>query len=261
MKKSRTTEKSLIIFCGIAAFLAFMPVPCTHGADIVSKSPILEVSHKENFEIIPFWKLGDQWRVKAVYHSSLSKNHGWSEPIFWEYSVTEHKKQNSKHFYIVEIKSPDNKMKSEAHLSYQADCGKKPCGLSHLSKVELTKIRRGSPFLKVFNYEKAFPVQTEQSLIPYDTPVFPLASPSSDTFAVLKQVTRELKAVNTLKQEVRQTLRPKELPRWPSEKKLTQVTCSTDRDKLIFVQYWHKDFPWPLFGQNGNMKYWLVMEN
>jgi hypothetical protein len=113
----------------------------------------------------------------------------------------------------------------------------------------------------VLTYEKGFPIQTEQTLIPFDTPVFPLRFPFSADYSVSKPVTRELNATEIIRQECRQIQKAAELPDWPQDQPLTEVRCSriTGNDaKSEFVQYWHKDYPWPLFGQNPNMKYWLV---
>lgn len=203
--------------------------------------------------IYPVWQVGDKWMVKAVYPSSMKKD-AWSAPVYWEYNVVACEENGSKNCYAVEVRNHSASLKLTARLMYVKD----PPNL-FLSRAEITKTRRGKEIVKLLTYNKGIPVRTEQTLIPYDTPVFPLYSPSSADFAATKHITRELRTTDTLRQEIRQVSGTENLPDWPVEKKLTEVKCTTANDETpVFVQYWHKNLPWPVFGWNKNMKYWLV---
>lgn len=201
--------------------------------------------------VSPVWKKGDAWLVRAVYRSHLDEDK-WSEPVFWEYEIVGFEGDGSDALYILEIQDRAGRLKLTSRLVYRAE------DLS-LVRVEITKRPRGGEFVKVLmTYSGGTPVVTEQTLTPYDTPVFPLACPSSIDFAVTKQIDR-LKAVQTVRQEVRQVSGADELPDQPPGRDLIEVRCS-GKDGLIFAQYWDSAFPWPLYGQNMNMKYWLVRE-
>ena len=196
----------------------------------------------------PAWQTGDRWIVKAVYRSHLDKDK-WSEPVYWEYEIVGFEGDGSQGHYILEISDREGRLKLNTRLVHRAE------DLS-LIRAEITKTRRGKEFVRVLTYEGGTPVVTEQTLTPFDTPVFPLTCPSSIDFAVTKQID-QLKAVQTVRQEVKQVSGADELPHQPPGTDLIEVKC-TGKDGLIFVQYWDRALPWPLYGQNINMKYWLV---
>ena len=200
--------------------------------------------------VSPVWKEGDTWLVKAVYRSHPDEDK-WSEPVFWEYKITGLEGDGSDGHYILEIGDREGRLKLSSRLVYRA------ADLA-LLRVEITKTRRGKEFVKILIYSGGTPVVTEQTLTPYDTPVFPLTCPSSLDFAVTKQVD-QLKAVQTIRQDVRHVSATNDLSDQFPGMDLIEVRC-TGKDGLIFEQYWNKNLPWPVYGRNENMKYWLVIE-
>lgn len=199
---------------------------------------------------LPVWQVGERWLVKAVYPSHLNEDK-WSAPVYWEYEIVGREKHGSESCYVLEINDQKGGLKLRARLMYRLK------DLS-LARAEITRTRRGKQIIKVLTYERGAPVETKQSLTPFDTPVFPLHHPSSTDFSVTKNVSQGLKVANTLRQEVRQVCGAQELPGWPEDRDLTEVRCSAIDGTLIFIQYWDKNLPWPVYGQNRNMKYWLV---
>ncbi len=229
--------------CKILCTVVFVMVPQIVRADM----------------IYPVWQVGDKWMVKAVYPSSMKKDE-WSAPVYWEYNVVTTCEENgSKNCYAVEVRDHSGSLKLTARLTYIKDSPN-----LFLSHAEITKTRRGKEIVRVLTYPKGIPVRTEQTLIPYDTPVFPLRSPSSADFTTIKHVSQGLRATDILRQEVRQVGRAEDIPDWPAEKELTEVRLFLGTDRVandetpVFVQYWHGNLPWPVFGRNRNMKYWLV---
>ncbi|WP_207680963.1 hypothetical protein [Desulfonema magnum] len=208
--------------------------------------------------ICPAWKIGDKWLVKSVYQSPLKKD-SWSAPVYWEYRVTGCEKSGSEDCYIISVKDHDGSLNLTAKLTYRLERGEKSFAVPVLVKSEIKKKRRGKPITKTLTYDKKIPIRTEQTLIPFDMPVFPLRFPSSDDFTVIKHVSQTLRTSEMLRQEVRKVQGGiKELPEWSGKRELTEVKCISNNNALIFVQYWCEDFLWPLFGRNGNMQYWLV---
>ena len=201
---------------------------------------------------LPPWQAGDRWLVKAVYPSHLNKDE-WSEPLFWEYKVVAREEHGPESYYILEIKDQKGGLRLTTRLVYRLED-------FSLARAEITKTRRGKQIVKVLTYERGAPVETEQSLTPFDTPVFPIHSPSSADFSVIKHVGNGLKATETVRQDVRKVSGTEELPGWPEDRELTEVKCSASDGTIIFVQYWDKKLPWPVYCQNRNMKYWLVQE-
>ncbi|MDM8524625.1 hypothetical protein QUF80_14750 [Desulfococcaceae bacterium HSG8] len=203
--------------------------------------------------ISPNWQTGDEWVVKAVYHSPVKKNE-WSAPVYWKYAVTNRGTNAAGGFYVVEVSGSDRALQLSARMVYGEDFS--------LLRAELKNIRRGKEIARTMKYGKGKPARTEQTLIPYDNPVFPLRASSSADFSVTRRISDDLKVKDTIRQEIQTANSVTELPDWPENKVLTQVRCSLVKKdvKPIFVQYWYKNLPWPVFGQNENMKYWLVIE-
>jgi hypothetical protein len=199
---------------------------------------------------LPVWQVGERWLVKAVYPSHLNEDE-WSAPVYWEYEIIGREDHGSESCYVLEIKDQKGGLKLSARLMYRLK------DLS-LARAEITKTRRGKQVVKVLTYERNIPILTEQTLTPYDKPVFPLHLPSSTDFSVTREVSPGLKASKTIRQEVRQVSGAQELPDWPENRDLTEVRCSATDGTIIFIQYWDKNLPWPVYGQNRNMKYWLV---
>ncbi|MDD5724327.1 MAG: hypothetical protein PHY29_11415 [Syntrophales bacterium] len=198
----------------------------------------------------PVWRVGDHWTVKAVYRSYPDQGK-WSEPVFWRYDIVERAQEGGMEYLIMEVRDREDRLKVSSRLVYRAE------DLS-LVRVEASKTRRGKEFVTVLACGGAAPVATEQTLTPYDTPVFPLICPSSLDFSVTKHVD-QLKAVRTVRQEVRQVSGVEEMPGLSPGGDLIEVIC-TGKDELVFTQYWDTALPWPVYGENGNMKYWLVRE-
>ena len=199
---------------------------------------------------LPVWQVGERWLVKVVYPSHLNEDE-WSAPVYWEYKIVGREEHGSESCYVLEIKDQKGGLKLSARFMYRLK------DLS-LARAEITKTRRGKQVVKVLTYERNIPILTEQTLTPYDKPVFPLHHPSSTDFSVTRKISPELKASETIRQEVRPAYAVAELPDWPGDRKLIEVKCTAGDGTIIFIQYWNKNLPWPVYGQNRNMKYWLV---
>lgn len=203
----------------------------------------------DNFR--PTWKTGDRWLVKAVYLSHMDKEK-WSGPVFWEYEITGLEGEGREGSYIIEIRDRDGHLNLKTRLVYSADDLK-------LLSVEIEKKIRGKEYVKSMTFSSGdAPVVTEHTLTPYDSPVFPVVCPSLNEFSVKREVDG-LKSVQIVRQESRFVSITDEVPELPIEGKLIEIKC-TGEEGFYFVQYWEIGFPWPVYGENNNMKYWLVKE-
>ncbi|HPQ43689.1 MAG TPA: hypothetical protein PKZ42_05610 [Syntrophales bacterium] len=198
---------------------------------------------------IPEWNVGDHWTVQAVYRTSPEQDE-WSQPVFWEYEIMDRIKKGDAEYLIMEIRDRDGLLNLSSRLLYRVE------NLS-LASVEITKLRHGKESVRVLTREETAPAVTEQTLTPYDTPVFPLICPSSVDFTVTRHIDG-LKALRTIRQEVR-TSTVDELPGQVPGEGLLEVTCIGTQE-TVFTQWWGSSFPWPVYGKNTNMKYWLVRE-
>jgi hypothetical protein len=205
---------------------------------------------------IPSWKVGDTWVVKAVYPVPFEKEQ-WSNPVFWEYQVKDQGNGSSSgNALVIEVRRKEEKNSVPAlRLIYRS-------GDYCLLRAETTKIIRGMKTLKVLTYEGKYPVKTQQSPIPFDSPVFPLRIPSSVLFPFAKNVSEELTKTETIRQAVRKVSGLAELKDFPGgydPKELIEVRCEDIQGNVVFSQYWDKAFGWPVYGENLNMKYWLMV--
>ncbi len=202
----------------------------------------------------PPWKVGDTWVVKAVYPVPFEEDQ-WSKPVFWEYKVEGQENGPSGNCLVIAVRGKEKIDSGPAlRLFYRAS--------DHcLLRAESTKIRRGKKILKVLSYEGEYPVETQQSPVPFDSPVFPIRMPSSLAFSFSKVISGGLKRTETVRQEVRKVsglTELKDLPEGYDQKELVEVRCEDVHGKALFSQYWDKALPWPVYGRNLNMKYWLM---
>jgi len=205
----------------------------------------------------PPWKGGDTWIVKVVYPIPFKKDQ-WSKPVFWEYKVKDQGNGLSGNPFVIEVRRKEGKDSGPAlRLIYRS-------GDHCLLRAESTKIIRGMKTLKVLTYEGKYPVKTQQSPIPFDSPVFPIRIPSSLLFSFAKDVSGGLKKTETIRQEVRKVsgvAELKDLPGSYDQKELIEVRCEDIYGNVLFSQYWDESFGGPVYGKNLNMKYWLMVNN
>lgn len=197
--------------------------------------------------VTPVWKEGDVWSVQVVYPV---QGGGWSSPVLCEYRISGVPGPDS-NMYVLEVKGLGRAPKVDVRLAYRNDFS--------LAGVEIIRTFRGRNIVTALKYESSAPIQTEHTLTPCDTPVFPLCLPSSTEYSLMRRIDEKLKIRETVRQEVRQVSGVDELPDQPPGRDLIEVRC-TGKDGLIFAQYWDKNLPWPVYGENRNMKYWLVRE-
>jgi len=205
-----------------------------------------QLAGADNFR--PTWKIGDRWLVKAVYLSHMDKEK-WSGPVFWEYEVIGLEGEGQKRCYILEIRDRDGRLNMNTRLEYRDE------DLS-IARAVMTKMRGGEEIVTSITFKGGAPVITEQTLTPYDSPVFPIEYPSFTEFSVIRMIDG-LEAVEVIQQDVREVSSMDEIQVQQSGNGLIEIKCS-GKDGLVFVQYWDMKFPWPVYGVNNNMKYWLV---
>ena len=186
--------------------------------------------------IRPVWKEGDVWSVRVVYPV---QGGGWSVPALWEYRVAGVPGSDSGG-YLLEVRGLNRAPEVEARLTYRGDCT--------LPGVEIIRALRGRNLVTVLEYEAGAPVLTRRSLVPFDTPLFPLLASSSGEYNVKRKMLDGLSFVLSVTQGVAPD---------PEDEDVIEVTCVLDNGEQ-FVQRWRENMPWPLYGENRNMKYWLV---
>lgn len=203
----------------------------------------------------PTWNEGQQWRVKAVYPSLSPEKPGdsWSEPVIWFYRVVEKKLYQGEECFFIEVRDLEGGLGIGLLMIYRA----RDFLLLNTQMIRQVRQRRMETSL---DYEGSVPVRTTGSIIPFDTPAFPLVYPSDRYFKTTRRVSHELKAQEIIRQQVELIKPGKDLPIEIKTDQLIKVECTRQGGQSWFVQYWDARYPWPVFGYNNSIKYWLVSE-
>jgi hypothetical protein len=203
----------------------------------------------------PLWKAGDTWTVAISYVRAFGSQK-WSEPMYWKYSVSSDTGSKEQPGLILEARDKtDNFLGLRMRLS------------SDLVPVNVQTFRkiRGRQLMTETKPASGFPLLVTHTLAAFDFPVFPLKAPSSKTFAGIQTLSRtsSLRMPKILKQEncwvgTIPEIYGVELE--TNSRELIEVKVLSQDNDILFFQYWDKSLPWPLYGENKNMKYWLVQE-
>lgn len=184
----------------------------------------------------PVWMEGDAWSVRVVYPV---QGGGWSGPVLWGYRVAGVPGPDSSG-YVLEVKALSRAPKVKARLTYRNDFS--------LAGVEIIRTLREREVITVLEYEAGAPVLTRRSPVPFDTPLFPLLAPSSGEYHVKRKMGDGLSFALSVTQSV--------VPD-PEDEDVVEVTCTLSNGEQ-FLQRWRENRPWPIYGKNRNMRYWLV---
>lgn len=203
----------------------------------------------------PTWQAGHSWTVKAVYRQ-YGPDREWSTPVFWKYQIGESVTLDGEPCMAVAVNSVHPGPELAARLLFRASD-------FSLVQAELAKTRRGKTVSQTLSYTGGAPVKTEQTLIPFDMPVFPLVPPSEAGFAVQKPVGQDMILTENLRQTTRIAINPEgaiDTQGKPLQGAYTRVECLTPDNASLFLQYWQEGLPWPVYGRNADMQYWFVGE-
>lgn len=199
-----------------------------------------------------FWKVGDRWTVKAVYRVE-GKADGWSKPVYWEYEIRGLNTSGDDECFELSITPRSGQIvKTGVRMLIR-------CRDLTPAVVEIPKNRRGKEYTTVIRYGGSAPVETEQTLAPYDMPVFPLCSSSSSAFRFMRSIGEGLQQVKKIRQDVQvRSEHAVDGEKIVCDERLFEVTCFDSNKNIMFQQYWCAGSKWPLYGWNRDMRYWLV---
>lgn len=209
----------------------------------------VSASSAESFT--PKWNIGDEWTVKAVFPAG-PEGKEWSSPVRFAYSVSE-KKESPGKFLVITIRDIAGGLGLTTTLFYRKN------GF-FMERAEIGKMFRGKKIVKTLKWESASPVQTRHTLTPFDSPGFPIVSPSSEAMSIKRRVGDDLFIRETVRKIVGPSKKDDKIPGIKDRKDLIEVRCVTEKGRLIFTQYWDPKLPWPVYGENENMRYWLDTE-
>ena len=226
-------RKKILNVVGLMVFWIWL-LPCADASQVLHR---------------PNWSNGKTWKV-GVSYPDYTKKGEWTSPVFWKYKLTEG--TSSDEGYVIEI--------------YPLSDETTPVTILHLHKEDLSpnKIeslirRRGQIIRHETDFESIRPVITQTAMAPIDLPVFPLREGETTRYSVMQEVAGDLKR----KREIIVTKGIDRIPESLTDdsgkaSEFIKVTAAYNDGEVLFTQYWTEGKPWPSFGENNSMRYWLV---
>jgi len=191
----------------------------------------------DNGGIQPDWELGSSWEVTTRYQG---QDHGtWSTSVVWRYTVVAVPGRESTG-YMLDVKMSHGGTGVTAQLLYREDYS--------LERVTIIRAIDGRKRQSSFTYDAGAPVMTSGSPFPFDTPLFPLVSPSKEIYETNRHMADGL----SYRVGIRQTV-----VHDTDDGDSLRVTCEASSGNS-FRQCWVPGVPWPVEGENAAMKYELV---
>lgn len=202
----------------------------------------------------PQWHAADAdlvWQVQVVYASPGNQN-TWSSPVLWEYRISKSENSGAEDRFIHINARCLDMMAAHARFVYRKND-------VTLVSAEISNIVRGDEKIKTLTFDGGVPIASRQSPIPFDMPVFPVFPGVTGDFKVVSLIDGFLKKESVIEQAVTVVSGgAPPFPEWTAGKQLFKIECRDKNDgKRLFVQYWDADYPWPVYGENKNMKYWM----
>jgi len=195
--------------------------------------------------LLPTVSTGLSWEVSVQYRSITAKE-GWLAPSRFLYTIGP-AEGDGQHIQVSDQKGTLIGAIRMEDLT--------------LLEVDTLKRVRGEWVRKTLFFDQEGPVKTAEAPFPFDWPVFPLSRGRIREFPAFIRLDDGLTARRFIRQNVEKAA-VTELPE-PAEWKdakgpVLKVTCVDSSGGRLFIQYWAEGLPWPVYGENPDMRYWLV---
>ncbi|MBI4870218.1 MAG: hypothetical protein HY814_01475 [Candidatus Riflebacteria bacterium] len=234
--------------------------------------------------LTPVWEQGLTWTVSTVYRTLQlgtaeagppGRKAEWSTPTNWVFFVSRVQRYKDGFHYLVQVKDREHRSSALASLVFASyKLGNGQTALS-LLRGKLLRMVRGSRVVSEFQQNEfgdtPRPVLSEQSIIPYDFPSFPILEPRGKALKRTFEVTEELpplKFAKDLVQGEETGLSPRSFAPHDLEKR--SGFKSTPPEQMVFVsltremdgtqvhQIWVPDLPWALSSDTGSSRSVLI---
>jgi hypothetical protein len=198
----------------------------------------------------PPWTVGQSWLVKVSYANYRAEGQ-WSSPILWRYTVVDEGGGASGNCIEIKVSPLDDPSSEVALIKLAKDDGR-PLSVTTVKQVRGKRVTLTRP------YTDLQPLVTQISMVPFDLPVFPILDGQSDRYPVETPIAGDLIRKREIILHTSVSPLPKESGMAPDMTEFLKVSADYDNGEHIFTQYWEEGKPWPSFGENGSMRYWLV---
>ncbi|HNV72971.1 MAG TPA: hypothetical protein PKO06_24895, partial [Candidatus Ozemobacteraceae bacterium] len=122
---------------------------------------------------VPSYKIGDKWFVEATYRDMKTPGEPWMTPIVWTFDVKNIKPIAGQNAYVIHVYPKNRGLKMQAIL-YLATNDLRP-----LKVIDIFPRFLGVKHqVRDLDPNTPEPLLSENTLVPYDLPVFPLQKAS-----------------------------------------------------------------------------------
>lgn len=222
---------------------------------------------------VPKWKIGDRWILEASYRDMRSPGEVWMPPLQWVFRVRNIKTWAGQECYVLHVfpKTPEMKVQAILWLAV-AD-------LRPLRVIDIYPTGEGVKSMeRDIDPNNPQPLLAEDTLIPYDLPVFPLVRANrslqnADGFNAYRSEPVAKKFASVTKvgglSFKRTTTQKNKMPekqyadtfasyRGGSINESFQVELAEPRSNTSLIQLWQEGSPWAISSESVARKIRLV---
>lgn len=231
------------------------------------------INNNLNDGFVPKWNVGDKWVVEATYKDIRQEGDVWLPPILWVFKVRGIKSLHRQKCYVVHVYPADKNIKQQAILYLST------FDLRVLKVIDIYPTRDGAKaqerFYDPFNPQ---PLIAENTLIPYDLPLFPLLKPKlvQDSDGIFKGY-RSKNLLRTIpkiikigefsfKKVIKQNQKNIDTKHYADQFRAYssnlgstyQVELIDENNKDTLVQVWQEGLPWAISADSGLKRMRLI---
>lgn len=220
---------------------------------------------------VPTWKVGDYWVLEASYRDMRSPGEVWMPPLLWIFKVRSIRDYQGQSCYVVHVFPRHTALKVQAVLYLTVE------ELKPLRVIDIYPTNEGiKSFDRDLDPDNPQPLLAEDTLAPYDLPVFPLVRPSiavqgadgfaayrsepiARTFAKIKKVGGlSFKRIVAQKNKAPDRQYADTFAAYRSAGDSFQVELAEPRSNTSLIQLWQDGQPWAISSESVARKIRLV---
>ncbi|MEW6709401.1 MAG: hypothetical protein AB1403_06195 [Candidatus Riflebacteria bacterium] len=221
---------------------------------------------------VPKWNVGDHWLLEASYRDMRSPGEVWMPPIQWVFKVRAIKAIADKNCYVIHVFPRNVSLKVQAVLWLSVE------DLRPLRVIDIYPTNEGvKSSERDLDPSNPQPLLAEDTLVPYDLPVFPLvrsessvqnadgfnayrSEPVAQSFSrVTKVGTLSFKRTVAQKNKAPEKQFADTFDAYRSNSQNFQVELAEPRSNTSLMQLWQEGSPWALRSESVARKIRLLL--
>lgn len=224
-----------------------------------------------NEGFVPKWNVGDRWVLEASYRDMRSPGEVWMPPLQWVFKVRSIKQIADQDCYVLHVYPKNSTLKVQAVLWLAV------ADLRPLRVIDIYPTNEGvKSSERDIDPSDPQPLLAEDTLVPYDLPVFPLVKASAsvqnaDGFAAYRSEPKEKKFAKvtkvgglSFKRTIGQKNKAPEkqyadtFAAYRSAGASFQVELAEPRSNTSLIQLWQEGSPWAISSESVARKIRLL---